>query len=205
MKRTSRITLLLMGTASLALTACGDDATEAGVFSSIEECISSGIYTEQYCKTSLEEAVKRHTDVAPRYKSKEDCEADFGPGQCQWGSKSAENNASNSNSNASGGGGGDSVFMPLMMGFMVGQMLGNNNRSYSEPLYRPNLASGGSSRGLSGYNPGSFRTSGNVDVGNRTGVTSIRPSILNSAPARSPTLSRGGFGASAAAIGTGGS
>lgn len=194
MKRSARIKLLLMGSVTLALSACGDSQEEAGVFSSIDECIATGKYTEDYCKKGFDQAREQHEKVAPRYNTKADCESDFGSSQCQAASHN-----------------GTSVFLPLMAGFLVGRMLSGGQNSFSQPLYRPNTyppgqpyppqqqqtSSGGGYGG--NYSGGSYRTANNVEVAQRTGVTKVGSSITSSPPSvRTTTISRGGFGASAA-------
>ncbi|CAK0751895.1 exported hypothetical protein [Azospirillaceae bacterium] len=127
MKRSSRIRLLLMGSTAFALAACGDDTEQAGVYASVADCVAGGVYTEQYCRTSFDQASERHPEVAPRYSAKTECEADFGPDRCDYRPVRTAD------------GGSGSFWMPLMAGFLVGQVL-NNRSSWSEPLYRPNMA-----------------------------------------------------------------
>lgn len=197
MKRSTQVKLLLMGSATLALTACGDDAPTASapVFTSIEECVKTGIYTEEFCKKGLEEAQQQHLKSAPRFQSKEDCEKAYGPGQCGFGptvqqQAAGSSGGNNSGSHASSGEGGGSFFMPLMMGYMLGNMLNNNRSSYSEPLYRSQPNAPGS-----GYST-------------NTGNNRPRPSVMDIPSAGKSTggntISRGGFGSSAATVGVAG-
>ncbi len=194
MKRSSSVKLLLMGSATFTLAACGDDPEPVGVFSSVQECIDSGVYTESYCQTSLEQARKDHVKVAPKYKDKAECEADFGVGRCE------------NPQIASGGNSGGSVWMPLMMGYMVGKMM-NNQPPYAQPLYRPNEynnQSGYYGGSHFGYSAGSWRTASNVQVADRTGLTTVGGGSWRTTTPQTQTLSRGGFGTRAASIGVGG-
>lgn len=193
MKRSSSVKLLLMGSATFTLAACGDDPEPVGVFSSIQECIDSGVYTESYCNSSLDQAKKEHVKVAPKYKDKADCEAEFGVGRCE------------NPQVASGGGGTGSVWMPLMMGYMVGSMM-NNQSSFAQPLYRPNVYDnrGGYYNTTYGYSAGGFRTGNNVEVANRTGLTTVNSNSWRTTTPQTTTLSRGGFGARASSIGVSG-
>jgi uncharacterized protein YgiB involved in biofilm formation len=195
MKRSARIRLLLMGSTAFSLAACGDDGEQAAIYSTVQECIAGGVYTEQYCRTSFDEALSRHPQVAPRYNARAECEADFGPDRCDY--RPVRDS-------------GGSFWMPMMAGFMLGQALDNRPR-WSEPLYRPNLeppppaagSPGSSSWGTTSwsYRPGSFRTGSNVEVGYGSGPTSVSRGSIGTTPVRTSTLSRGGFGARAASVG----
>lgn len=196
MKRSARMKLLLMGSATLALTACDDtqEVTKAGVYDTVEQCLADGVYSQDYCSDAFQGAVEQHVAVAPKYANVEECEADFGPGRCQIAPSGA---VENSGQQASGGGG--SFFMPLMTGFLVGQLLNSGGRSYyGQPLYRPyerTAGAGGAGRW------GGYRTAQNVDVGSRTGAVNVTRSTLQAPPARTTTISRGGFGGRASAVG----
>lgn len=185
MKRSARIKLLLMGTATLALTACDEreEVAQAGVYDSVEQCLADGVYSDEYCRTSYKAAVDQHAAVAPKYQSIEECEADFGPGRCQIGPQGQQQVSSGS---------GGSFFMPLMAGFLVGRLLDGGRSYYGQPLYRPYAGPG---------RYGTYRTAQNVDVGARTGSVNVTRSTLQNPPPRTTTLSRGGFGASASRVG----
>lgn len=118
MKKSRSVKLALLGGASMALAACGDDAPppDAKFFSSVEECSTQ--YDEAACQEAQAASQKISDEEAPRYARKEDCEAELGVGNCE------------TRQTASGG----SIFMPLMMGYMLGNMLSNNR--YNQPVYR---------------------------------------------------------------------
>ncbi|NYZ11922.1 DUF1190 domain-containing protein [Azospirillum sp. RWY-5-1] len=196
MKRSARMKLLLMGSATLALTACDDtqEVTKAGVYDTVEQCLADGVYSEGYCRDAYKGATEQHAAVAPKYANVQECEADFGPGRCQVAPNGA---VAVDGQQASGGGG--SFFMPLMTGFLVGQLLNSGGRSYyGQPLYRPYQGTSGPG-GAGGW--GSYRTAQNVDVGARTGAVDVTRSTLQAPPARTTTISRGGFGARATSVG----
>lgn len=205
MKRSSGIKLMLMGTATVMLAACGDDEADtqpAGVFGSVDECIASGVYSEQYCQTGWKEALEQHREVAPRYATVADCEADFGAGQCQ---AAPAGQPAAAGEGATGGGGG-SFFMPLMMGYLLGQAVEGFRGRAVQPLYRPNVYQGPPGSGSSGYGyaPGSWRTANNVEVAQRTGMTRLDFGSLSPPTQRTTTLQRGGFGARAASVASSG-
>ena len=58
------------------------------------------------CEANFNEARNQHAAVAPKYTSQEDCQADFGDGRCEQAPYKTTS--------------GGSVFMPLMMGYMMG-------------------------------------------------------------------------------------
>jgi len=198
MKRSAQVRLLLMGSAAIALAGCNDESKseEARVYESVEQCVKDGVYTEKYCRDSFEAAQKVHPQAAPHYASKSECEADFGAARCQQPAASGTS------------GGESSPWIPAMAGFLVGQVVSNLTHSLSQPLYRPDVGRrdwGGISSPRS-YDPGSWRTGGNVEVGRTTGTTTLRPDVFSrsntgSVPQSTTTVSRGGFGARASSVG----
>ncbi len=199
MKRSPRLRLVLMGSASVALVGCGEDPEPVGVFSSVAECLESGSYTQAQCAAALEQAKREHPRIAPRYASKEDCEADFGRGKCESPS-----------SVAGGSSEPGSFWMPLMMGYLVGHVLGNlNSNNFGQPLYRPNVGGAWNKARRSWdnrhvYSPGSWRTANNTEVAQRAGLGMVERSALRSSLPTTVTITRGGFGSRAALVGTGG-
>jgi uncharacterized protein YgiB involved in biofilm formation len=168
MKKSRSIRLVLLGSASLALAACGDEGPpqDAKFFSNVQEC--SAVYNDTSCREAETQARKSLAEEAPRYSRKEECEAEFGAGNCET-KQSA---------------GGGSFFMPLLMGYMMGNMLSGNR--FSQPVYRgPNnsavMPSGGKL-----FNVGSF-------AGTGTNATAFRPA------AQATQVARGGFGSTATA------
>ena len=196
MKRSTQVKLLLMGSATLILSACGDDKDNAPVFTSIEECTKTGVYTEEFCKKGLEEAQQQHMKTAPRFQSKEDCEKAYGAGQCGFGPAAPQQQQQHASGGHSSSGEGGSFFMPLMMGYMLGNMLNNNRPGYAEPQYR---------QPPSNYNAGGSNNSGYAK--GRPSITDI-PSASSSSGSGSSgggsSIARGGFGGSAAAVGVAG-
>lgn len=216
MKRSARVRLFLMGSASVALAACGDDPQPAGVFQTVDECVESGFFTKDECSQAIAEAQREHPKVAPKYATKADCEADFGVGKCEAPPAAAggtgaatttpTTTAGTTAATTSSGGDSGSFWMPLMMGYMVGQVV-NNMGQRSQPLYRPNVGyqddnrSYGGSGGRYTYSAGSWRTAGNVEVSRGTGVTTVGSSTFRSSTPSTTTISRGGFGARASSVG----
>jgi uncharacterized protein YgiB involved in biofilm formation len=176
-KLNSNAGALLMGVSLLALAACEEPKVDAAVYESVQQCISSGDATAEQCEQNFKEARSQHAAVAPKYASQADCQADFGAGKCE---KAPYRTSS-----------GGSVFMPLMMGYMMGSFIGGRRSMASQPLYR------------SAKSPGTFRTANNQSVGSATGRTRVASSATARPSVKTSTRSRGGFGASGRRFGSG--
>jgi uncharacterized protein YgiB involved in biofilm formation len=112
-----------IGLSALTLTgglaACGDKAadTPMKVYASPTACQASGTDWNT-CNTSYQQAAAEHLRTAPQFKTKAECEQQTG-GDCDQHAMSD---------------GSPPVFLPLMAGFMLGQML-SGPRFVSHPLY----------------------------------------------------------------------
>jgi uncharacterized protein YgiB involved in biofilm formation len=173
----------LVGFAALTLSACNEEKTEASVFTSEAECRADAAkpdswWTESECAASFAQAQDRHLNNAPRYDAKQVCEEQHGVGMCE--------------SDVTQAGGGSSIFMPLMAGYFLGNMMNNsNNYQSSRPVYPS--ATGG------------YRTAdGKTKVSSLSGKTSFGASsfkpaaktINKPAMSKATVSARGGFGAS---------
>jgi len=174
MKRSRYVALLAMGASALALSACGESETPAGVYTTGDQCIADKQFSEADCKKAFATATEEHKKVAPKYASKADCEADFGAAKCE---ESPTRTSS-----------GTSMFMPLMIGYMLGRTLGGQSAFTPQPLYRT-------------QNGTQFRTGDNRPVTSKTGMQSVPQSATTSA-FKSTTTTRGGFGRSGAVYGS---
>ena len=176
MKRSRSIALVMMGAGSIVLTACDEPQVDANVFRDVEQCIDQPGASRAACEEAYGVAAAQHAAVAPKYVDKADCEADFGAGQCETAPYRTQE--------------GGSVFMPLMMGYMMGRMLGGGRLFGAQPLYRSADA------------PGTFRTADNKSVGTATGATKVAQSATARPTAKTSTVTRGGFGARARTFGS---
>ncbi len=184
--------------ASALLIGCGND-TEALIFSSIDECRSSGLVDATACQAAYDQAVEEHKKTAPRFTSLDDCEAEFGRGNCQdWLGQAASGNSS-----------GSSWFIPAMAGFMASQMLNSamggrsfdidididgkkrKHKYHSKPLYKT-------------IGSGAWTTASAERIGSGTGRIKVDEKATWSSN-RSETFKRGGFGSKASARGSWGS
>ncbi len=180
MKRSKKTALVLMApAATLMLAGCGERPVDALVFNNPDECSALYGYTPAECQAEFEQAMALHTEVAPRYLSQEDCEADFGQGSCETVPSTHQ---------------GSGFFMPMMMGYMVGRMLSASSQATpaaprsavpTQPLYK------------SRDDRFTFRTATNHPVSSYTGRVSVTPSAVQ--PERAQMVRRGGFGQQAAA------
>jgi uncharacterized protein YgiB involved in biofilm formation len=167
MKKSRSVRLVLLGSASAALAACDNGAalpTNAQFYPTVNECIPD--HGAATCEDAKAVADRTQAVEAPRFAQKQQCEQEYGVGNCE------------TRQAASG-----SFFMPMMMGYMMGNMMGGSR--FSQPVYRgPNdtavMPSGG---GL--LNVGRFDNLG-------AGRAAFRPA------AQITPVSRGGFGSTAA-------
>ncbi|ANB19073.1 DUF1190 domain-containing protein [Dokdonella koreensis] len=168
MKRSRTAALLIMGASPLALTSCSQETQSEGLYTSVEACIAqtNDSYT---CQQAFDQATQQSEATAPRYASREECIAAHGADQCQQRSDGA----------------GHSYFMPLMTGFLLGQMLrgGQTVGLTGSPAFRDragNWQRPGPAAGGGVYRPGAAGASAMVPV--------------TAQPDRAPTVTRGGFG-----------
>ena len=149
MKRSHSLSLIIMG--SLLLPACGQEPQSAqeelfATFTSVQECDASGLFSEKECRELAIAAVAQ----SPRFSSQAECEEAFGPDQCNSinDPKAATSPTSEQTVERSSG----SMWMPMMMGYMAGRMMGGGGYMQgSQPLYKDPAAPKGTS---------SYRTAG---------------------------------------------
>lgn len=115
MKRSKSISLAVMGLSAFSMTAC-EDPVEAAVYESVEQCISDSAFSAEQCQSEFDRAAGQHSNVAPRYSSLSDCEADFGRTHC--GQRTT-----------------GSGYIPFMAGYMMGTVT-SGGRVSTQPLYR---------------------------------------------------------------------
>jgi uncharacterized protein YgiB involved in biofilm formation len=114
MKKSRAIRLVLLGGAGFALAACEEapPPPDAKFFADIGEC--AAVYDRATCETAMAETKAQFAAEAPKFDRKQECEAEFGAGNCE-------------SQQASSGMGG--FFMPMMMGYMLGN-------AFRQPVYR---------------------------------------------------------------------
>ena len=121
MKRSNSIKLVLIGASLISLTACDQTNKHAEtIFRSEEECRVLSHADSSVCAEAMKTAKEEHAKTAPHYISMIECEEKFGVGNCVNQPEKSQTSH-------------HSVFMPMMMGFMMGNMM--NARS-AQPIYR---------------------------------------------------------------------
>ena len=119
MKRSYTIRLMLLGTGLISMTACEQNSQSAQpIFKSEQECQKQA--DPKVCIEAFNKAKEEHIKTAPRFMSLKECEEKFGVGKC---AEQPENER-----RAHGGG----IFMPMMMGFMMGNMMSGLS---AQPVY----------------------------------------------------------------------
>jgi uncharacterized protein YgiB involved in biofilm formation len=121
-------TLLLAGVAVLTLAACGDDepapTSETRIYGSLPACLDDATNMEdvQVCRDGYTKSLERIAS-APKFDQQAKCEETYGPGNCARVQQTTE--------------GGGSVWLPAMVGFMIGRQFGSSGNLYSfDPIYR---------------------------------------------------------------------
>jgi len=196
--KTARL-IMMVPAAGMVLAGCGEKPVEVQVFNTPDEC--AAFYNPPAeCQAAFAQAAALHPQVAPRYASKQECETDFGNGQCETAPVIAANTSDQPQQQSQQSSG---FFMPMMMGFMAGQMLNRGGMAGSAPQQSANAGrSPVASQPLykSRDDRSTFRTATNTAVASQSGPTRIRPSAVQPKPAA--LARRGGFGAQAAARST---
>lgn len=182
------IRLVLLGTVGLiGLTACEENDPLAGhdVLRSQAECASRP--DPDACRIALADARAEHVQTAPRFATRQECEDQFGATNCGTPDQVLAGNdafaaVQPADPNTAPGQpapqqqqahSGSGVFMPLLMGYMMGRALGGPGLG-AQPLYR---------------DPNNTAYTGNRQVGK------LSPSRFPDAPKATPTgIARGGFG-----------
>jgi len=210
MKRSKTTALLLMSTAPLWLTACGEKKAEEGLYTSVEACIEA-TGEPSTCRIAFKQAAEQAAETAPQYASVEECAKDYPRDQCV------------PQQTQSGG----SFIGPMMAGFFLARMLGGNNAGLqSQPAFKDNTnnwakpappaaptslarreeerqggTSGGGGGGSSGT--GGMATASRIGQG-KAGLAPVNEKPNQPSPSKATTARRSGFGASGGARSVGG-
>jgi len=166
---------LAVGIAAATLAGCSSDE-EMIIVTSIDDCeVETGMTLEQ-CEVAYKKALAEAERTGPKYPTINQCESEFGAGQCR------ETSSGN-------------FFMPFMAGWLVAEALDDVDdyyrRSYS-PVYRYN-------RPYSTYHNRIMLADGDVigEYGKKS--YKVSKAQITPKPTVSKTVSRGGFGSVASA------
>lgn len=183
-KRSAHVALAILGAAAFTLAGCTDDTVDAQAFPDLKSCREAankgGMFSADECNVAFAEAEAVHLESAPRYDSLEVCEEQHGAGSC------------GNDQTAQSGGGMGSIFMPLMMGYLMGSMMSNmRGGATAQPMYKTADGKFTNAAGTSTY-------SSNTGAGKMSQSQFAKPASTVNKPPMSKTTaaSRGGFGAS---------
>jgi uncharacterized protein YgiB involved in biofilm formation len=162
MRKSRYVSVLLAGAAALGLSSCDGNAGEnATVYGDANTCGQD--WDSQSCTNAYSAAREEHVKTAPKFATREECEA-AGYTACEI--------APQTQATTQTGGGG--MFMPMMMGYMMGRSFGGGGMM-AQPVY--------------GNRSGHMFTTGGRNIGQLTpGTTSLAGQKV---AMRTPT--RGGF------------
>lgn len=187
MKRSKTLMLTsVMATGGLSLSACDaggsawlsspPPASPPGTvggqqYASLQACYDANEVADGECDA----AFARAEAETPRYADRQTCEANYGVNQCVARSQASA----------------DSVFVPLLAGFVVGQALNSfGSHGYYGTQYRRRDEAYGSSGGYAGGYASGYR-GGRDYINSRAYSGAAAPPRVQS---RSAVISRGGFG-----------
>lgn len=184
-------TLIVGGAAMMVLSACGEEQveqTQAQAFPTVEACKLE--FTPDECERAFSQSSQIHLQSAPQFADQAACEAEMGAGACQQATVTQPNGATSS------------VFMPMLMGFMLGRALRPGGPALQpRPVYvdRDGYMRSGNNRVA--QVPGG-RDAFNNSTRGTTVTTPVTRSGQMAQPAR--TTNRGGFGGSSRGFSGGG-
>ncbi|MEQ9387306.1 DUF1190 domain-containing protein [Marinovum algicola] len=180
-KRSKRVAIAIVGAAAFTLAGCEEEKVDAAAFPDLQSCRDAAglnsAFTAQQCETAFAEAEALHVEAAPRYDSLAVCEEQHGEGAC--GSEAAA---------AQGGSG--SIFMPLLAGYLIGNMLGGRSgMAASQPLYKTS-----DGRFTNAARSSTFSTNKGAAKLNTSQFTRPASTVGKTPMTRATATSRGGFG-----------
>ncbi len=207
-RKSKYVSVLLAGAAAVALSACDDgnnNMSTDNIYGDTTTCAQD--FDAQACTDAFNTAKVEHIQQAPKFTTKEECEAaGFSACEIVPANTTTTNPDGTQTQHASSGGG---MFMPMMMGYMMGRMMGGGGLmgggapTQGGPNTAPQQAGkqgwSGASRPVYANRDGYLYT-GNTNVGRvAPGTTSLSGSRV---AMRTPE--RGGFGSSANRFASGG-
>jgi uncharacterized protein YgiB involved in biofilm formation len=170
----------LLGLSAFGLAACQEERIDARTFTSEEACVAGAggpgaSFTVEDCRMAFLAAREEHLESAPRYDAMAVCESQHGEDMCVEDS-----------------GGSGSIIVPLMMGYMMGQMMSQN--AAGKALYP--AAAGGFTTADGRTQVGAVGATARVAP---AALTKAAPTIGKPPMTQATVAQRGGFGASSTA------
>ena len=182
-KRSSRVAITILGATAFALAGCREEQVDAKAFPDLQSCkteaTQGGMFTAEDCETAINAAETLHVEAAPRYDSLAVCEEQHGADAC-------------SSEAATPQGGSGSIFMPLLAGYLIGNMMsGRAGMSAGQPLYK---TSGG--QYTNAARSSTFSSNSGAAKLNTSQFTRPAATVGKTPMTRATASSRGGFGKS---------
>jgi len=199
MRKGQIVSSLLVAGAALTSIGCEEEEKKEKVtiVESVEDCVKETKLTKKECEVARANAIVAAEKSAPKFSDQKSCEEQFGYGRCN--------------------GGNNGVFMPLMTGFMIGNMMNSGSHHHYTPVYTSGtgsntryVGSSGSTIGSPGQRSYSVPTSV-TRVQPRSTVSSTKSAYRARAAAKATTAktttttSRSGWGSSGSAKSSGSS
>jgi len=180
-KRSNRVAIAIVGATAFALAGCRDEQVDAAAFPDLQTCLdqapSGDVFTAEDCRASFAQAETLHVESAPRYDSIAVCEEQHGEGAC------------GSEAEATQGGSG-SIFMPLLAGYLIGNMMSNRaGMAAAQPLYKTSDGRFTNAARSSVYSSNAGSAKLNTSQFTRPATT-----VGQTPMTRATAASRGGFG-----------
>ncbi|PHM36708.1 DUF1190 family protein [Xenorhabdus innexi] len=169
------------------LSACEQNDETVSLYTNADECSKANPSQSEQCTIAYNNALKEAEKTAPKYATREDCVAEFGEQQCTQAPAQA-GVGTQAQAQSSGG----SFWMPLMAGYMMGQLMGNRSAP-SQPLFSSKSAS---SPANGKFVDATGKSYGPATAGGRS--MSVPKTAMAPKPATTTTITRGGFGDSVA-------
>lgn len=185
-KRSRTVALFILGATAFALAGCVEEQVDASAFPDLASCKDAanagGAFSSLECDTAFAAAQQLQAETAPRYDSLEVCEAEHGVEAC------------GDEAQVTGTSGGGGIFMPLLAGYLIGNMMsrGATASPAVQPLYKTTDGKFTNATGSSAY-------ASNKGTGKLAASQFAKPpATIGKAPMTKATVaSRGGFGGAA--------
>lgn len=183
--RKSFLGFAIAATVSFTLTACEQADETVKLYMNSEQCAKESGNTLEQCQTAEKEAQKVAAETAPKFGSYPDCYEEYGS-MCQHNPQAASTGSS------------DSPWMPLMMGYMLGNMMGSNNSYQAAPMYQDRSGKWVDNKSRSyDVKPGkAFKVTKSAIQPKAQAPRSTWSGSKSSFSSSSKTTTRGGFGSS---------
>jgi uncharacterized protein YgiB involved in biofilm formation len=180
-KRSRTVAITILGAAAFTLAGCQEEKVDAAAFPNLQACTDTaqngGLFTVQDCDTAFAEAEALHVEAAPRYDSLAVCEEQHGKDACGTEDTAVQ-------------GGSHGIFMPLMAGYLIGNMLGGRNgAAASQPLYKTANGKFSNAAGTSTFSGNSGSTKLGTSQFAKPATTAGKPPMT-----QATAKARGGFG-----------